>query len=132
MGWNWLHLTARELFLVIAPTHLRRAVRDRNHGDAIIHRTHQRAEITADAILFPDLGDRFARHPSGAKAIAVWIHQVDALMRPILAGDVTEIATDAFIIVDPRNPFVVQIERFPFLQSRHRFAHEFHDTRETL
>src|SRR6266705_4873547 len=110
--WRYhLHLTARELLLVITPTHLRCGIRYRNHGNAIINGTHQGAEVKTDAILFPDLGDRFARHPSRAKAITVWIDQIDALMRPIFAGNVTEIAADALIIVDPRDPFVVQVER---------------------
>src|SRR6266853_6925486 len=131
--WRYhFHLTARELSLVIGPAHFLGTIGDRYHANAIINGAHQRAEITTDAILFTDLRDRFAGYPSRAKAIAVWVDQADALMRAIFTGNVTEIATDAFIVIDSGDPFVVQVERFPFLQGGDRLAHKVHHAFESL
>src|SRR5437879_6609446 len=57
---NRLHLSALYFFLVVAPTHLRLAIAQRNHGDAVVHRANQRAEIATDTIFFTHLGDRLA------------------------------------------------------------------------
>src|SRR2546428_519702 len=94
--------------LVIVPAHLRFAVGDRNHRDAIINGAHERTKIAADAILLAHVGNGLARNPARAKAIAVGVYQVDALVRAIFAGDVTKIAADALVIVDPRDALVVQ------------------------
>ena len=56
-----------------------------DHGDAILNRTDEEAEPTADAIVFADAG----------LGCAVMRCQVDALVSAVLAGNVAEVAVDA-------------------------------------
>src|SRR5438477_2104695 len=126
MRWNRFHLTAGHSFLILAPAHLWFAVADRDHRDAFIHGTHQRAEIATDTILLAHLGNRFARNTTGAKAVTIGIYQINALMRPIFAGNVAEVAPDAFVVVDARHALIVKVQGFPFLDGGNRFAHQIH------
>src|SRR2546428_9744103 len=100
---NGLHFTTGDPGLVITPTHLRLAVFERDHCDAVVHGADQRAEIAGDAVFLADLGDGFAGHSARAEAVAVRVHQINALVRAVFAGDVTEIAADALVIIDARN-----------------------------
>src|SRR5438045_4055438 len=107
MGRDGRHFAASQLLLILAPTQLRLAVRNRNHGDAFIHRTDQRAEVAANALMFLDLRNRFAGHATRTESMAIWIDQRNRLVSAVLAGDVTKVATDAFIIIDPRYALVM-------------------------
>ena len=98
-----LHFAAGELFLIIAPAHRGLPILDFGHRDAPVDRTHDRAEIAADAVFFTDFRDGLVRDATGAEAQAKFLgrFQVDALVRSVFAGDVTEVAADAFLVVDP-------------------------------
>src|SRR5882672_4683052 len=127
-----LHLSVSQPLLVITPAHLTLTLRERYHGDAIVHRTNKRTKVAPHTILLAHLGNRFAWNAARAETLAVGIDQIDALMRAILASDVAQIAADAFIVINAGHAFVVEVERFPFLQRRHRLAGELGDAFESF
>src|SRR6266702_3843581 len=114
------------------PSHLGRAIAEGNHGDAIVHRADNRAEIATDTIFFANFGNRFAGDASRAEAVAVRVHQVNALVSAVFAGDVAQIAADAPLVIDPGDPLIVQVQGFPVLQRRHGLAHKFRHAPESI
>src|SRR5581483_1749174 len=118
--------------LVIIPTHFGLAGFHRYHGDAIIHRTDQRAKVAANAIILTDLRNWFAWHAPRTEAIAIWVHQINALVRAVLARDVAKIAANALVVIDSRNALIVQIERFPFLERGNRQPAKLRDRSKPL
>src|SRR5882724_7359871 len=128
MWWNEFHFPPGHLFLVLAPTHLRFSIADRDHGDAIIDGANQRAKIAADAILLAHLGNRLAGNAAWAQSVTVWIYQIDALMRPIFAGNIAEVAPDALVIVDAGNALIAQVQCFPLLNGGNGFPNQIHHT----
>src|SRR5436190_18085728 len=70
-----LHFTAREFRLIITPAHLRFAISNRDHRNAVVHRTYDVTEIAADTLLFFDLWNRLARHAARAETVAIRINQ---------------------------------------------------------
>jgi len=82
--------------------------------------------------MFFDFRNWFSRHTARAEPVAIWINQGDGLMRAILAGDVTEIAADTFVVINFGDALVIQVESFPFLKRRNSFAHKIHDAFETF
>src|SRR5207249_2008119 len=127
-----LNLATGKLLLILAPAHLAVSVGERNHGDAIVHRTNQRAKIAADTLPFFYFRNWLARHAPGTIAATAGIYEGDRLMGAIFAGDVAKIAADALVIIDPGDALVVEIERFPFLDGWDRFAHKVHHALQTL
>src|SRR5258705_11508134 len=123
---NWLHLTAGHSCLIVAPAHLRFSVADRDHGDAIIDGANQRTEIAADAILLAHLGNRLAGNTARAQSVTIWTYQINALVGPIFASDVAEVASDALVIVDARDALIVKVQGFPLLDCWNRFANQIH------
>src|SRR5207249_10444751 len=103
-----------------------------NHGDAVVHRANQRAEIATDTIFFTYLGDRLAGDTARTEAVAVGVNQINTLVGAVFAGDVTEVAADAFVVIDAGDAFIVQVQRFPLLQGGHGLADQIHPALETL
>jgi hypothetical protein len=73
------------------------------HGDAIIDRAHQLAEITAYTLFFLD----------GISIVGLAVSEVNGLVRSILAGDITKPAMNAFILVDFGDDMKIDVEVFP-------------------
>src|SRR5271169_5240173 len=82
-----------------------------HHADAAIHRANIEAQAAADAILLANLnlGTRpdSLFLPVGANVVAARWHdasifgdQVNTLVRGVIARHITEIAADAFLLVD--------------------------------
>ena len=63
------------------------------HGDAIFHRADQRAEVATDAIFLDDSRD--VNSETSGIFLRGFLVRLDALMRAVFAGDVTELAADA-------------------------------------
>ncbi len=104
------------------------------HGDAIFYGAYQPAKIAADA--FVRVHFRNADRRRDVRAIACVLFDVrycdafsacgdqifgilkafnvNALMRAIPACDVAQIAADAFIGMNARDDFVIQIQTLPF------------------
>src|SRR5437870_13015846 len=93
----------------LSPVHWRTSGIDLLHGDAAGHRTDQRAEVAAHAVVFNDV-----RHVLGWFTVAQVAkrprRRSDALMRAIFTGDVTEIAADTFFGIDLGDDFVVEVK----------------------
>src|SRR5262249_28940058 len=123
--------TVAASFLQLLPAHRRPARGNFGHGDASRDRTHQRTEITADALVF-----QHARHMLRRYAVAeVAGHpcvDLDALVRAVFAGDVAEVAADTLRRVDLGDDLVVQIEVAPVVDLRQRLAHEIRCGTESL
>src|ERR1700685_976218 len=104
------------------------------HCDATLHWTHQRTEIATDTFVFIDarnaskrpvrldatiqLWNRRERDARAARSFNRWWGgmfgaQVDALMRAVPAGDVTKLAADAFLRVNARHDFEIQVQVIP-------------------
>src|ERR1035438_3297660 len=114
---------------------------DFGHGDAVLHRADEPAEIAADAFHFVDAGD--ARGGRGAADGAQGFGfgdrghgdggrpggfiEVDALVRAVPAGDVAEIAADAGLAIDAGDDAVVQVEVLPLGDFGHGQAAEIFD-----
>src|SRR5437667_7055138 len=103
---NRFHFTARHPILVLAPAHLRLALGQRYHGDALINWANKGAEVATDAFVFFDFGNRLARDAPGTKPVSIRIDQRDGLVRAIFAGNVTKVATDAFVVINFGYPLV--------------------------
>src|SRR5262245_31710267 len=113
--WMWgnrRHFTAGEPGLVIAPAHAFATCWDGRHRDAIVHRANQRAQVAADAFVFFNFGNRFAGHATGAETLAVRRNERNGLMRAVFASDVTQVATDALIVINLRDALVIEVELF--------------------
>jgi len=104
------------------------------HGDAVFDRADEPAEIAADTFVFIYFRD--TDRWSDVRAVACMLFHVrsgnahaargdeflgiletfdvDTLVRPIPAGDVTEVAADAFIRMDAGDDLVIQVEMLPF------------------
>ena len=65
VGRDALHLAARDPLLILFPAHRLATGIHRDHLDAFVDGTDQRAEIAAHAIVLPHLGNRFSRDPAG-------------------------------------------------------------------
>src|ERR1019366_5597348 len=120
-----LHFAAGQAGLVLVPRQVRLPGVNAHHRDAFIHRAYDVTEVAADAFLFFDLRNRFARHAARPQSVSVRRDQSNCLMRAVFAGDVAKIAADALVVVDARNALVMQVERLPLLQRGHGFADEF-------
>ena len=79
---------------------------DFDHADAIINRANSRTEVAADAVFFPD---------HWAQAIEYFSLQlnrfhIDALVSSVIAGDITKVAVDAFVLIDASHRLEAQVE----------------------
>src|SRR5580704_8437591 len=114
----------------LLPRFGRTACIDSFHSDAVFHRAHQPAEIAAYAFVFIDAWDAFrwgaaagavrgielgdgghgdARAAGGLQAFRHGVAPtVNALVRAIPAGDVTQVAADARVGIDARHDAVIQ------------------------
>src|SRR5689334_22748860 len=79
-------------------------LRNRRHGNRLLRNrlTHRRSHV---------------RSTSCPNAI-----EMNTLMRAVPTGGVTQFAPDAFLFMNPRNNFVVQIQVLPLLHSLQTFA----------
>src|SRR5207248_676000 len=100
----------RSIFL---PTYGPVSVLDLPHRNAILHRTHQRAEITPNA-RFLDYFD----HGSTVPVTGFSIEPPNSLMGTVLTRRPTQFALDAFILVDVSQEMIVEIEIFPLRDAR--------------
>ena len=105
----------------LIPCHRRAMGRHFDHRNAMIHRTDIEAESAAYAI---DFAHNWMRTRGRGfdfsvtfEGIFVWLHklvggidEVDALMRGVVAGDVTEVALDALALIDARDGTKGKIE----------------------
>ena len=129
---DWLHFSSRDFLLIITPAHLSVSVRKGNHGDALIHRADERAKVTTNALALFDLGNGFARDSAGTQAVPIRIDEGDRLMRAVFTRDVAKIAADTFVVIDLCDAFVIQIERFPFLERGNSLADKIHHALESF
>ena len=84
------------------------------HGNAIVYRANQFAQITAYAfLLFYGVG-----------IVGLAILQVDGLVRSVFTGDITQAAMNAFVLVDFCDVVVVDVEVFPMGDLLHGFTDE--------
>src|SRR5436305_1642925 len=102
---NGLHFAAGKFFLITAPRHVRFARFNTDHGDALIHRTHQRTQVAAHAFVVLDFGNWFAGNAARAKAVAIRTDERDRLVRTVFASDVAKIAADALVVIDTGDAF---------------------------
>src|SRR5260221_735646 len=94
-----------KLGLVLAPGRGLLASRLLDHRDTTIDRADEHAEVAADALGFVD--DR--------NAVAVAHFKIDALVRAVPRGDVTEFAADAEVGIDLGDDSVIEVEVAPIL-----------------
>jgi hypothetical protein len=149
-GSRWNQSLSRALF----PAFERQSIVDALHRDAVLHRTHQPAEIASHALVLVDAGDprrrrapvrslrriqlrdRCHRDPRAACRFHRLRHCVpldmDALMRAVPARDVTQIAADAGIAIDARDDLIVQVEMLPVRDRRQTASAEILDRGKAL
>src|SRR2546423_7317008 len=106
---NWFHFSAGHPLLVLAPTHLRVAVGNGNHGDAVIHGTNQGTQVAPYAFEFLDFRNRLARNPARTKPMTVRVNKSDGLMSSVFTRNVTQVAPDALIIVNAGDTLVIKV-----------------------
>jgi hypothetical protein len=93
---------------------------DLNHLNAIIDRTDGGAKRAADAVFFTN-----DRPESFSNFIGQFhIFQVDALVSSVVASDETQIALDAFVVIDASYGLEAQIEVAERADARQRLADE--------
>jgi hypothetical protein len=85
--------------LKLLPVEIIRSLALLNHGDAILDRTYQLAEIASDAFIFFN-SIRVIRMTGG---------KTDRLMRSVFAGDITQPAMDAFFRIDTSHDMIIQV-----------------------
>ena len=111
--------------------------------DAILDRTDIEAKPAADAILFADnnAGTRVDRlgFPAGADVVRagrddvpLGIDEIDTLVRGVVAGDVTEVTANAFLLVDARDGLKGKIEILEIGDARKAKANHIGDCREAF
>src|SRR5207248_1654219 len=101
------------------------SILDLDHADAAGNGTYKRTEVAADTFVFEYLGHMLQRH-SVAKITGGPLFHPDTLVRAVFAGDIAEIAADAFLGVDPGDDFVIQVEVAPVFDAGDRLTHQFH------
>src|SRR5262249_23942431 len=101
------------------------AVGQAHHRYAILHRTNEGAKITPDTIFFTHFGNRLARHPARTETVAVGGDEINALVRAVLPSELTEVAADAILVIEPSDALIIQIQRIPCLQRSDGAATEF-------
>src|SRR5215475_4739001 len=99
-------------FLELLPAHRRPACGNFGHGDASRDRTHQGAQVAADALVFQHARDVLPKDAI-AKVAGHSRVNLNALVRAVFAGDVAEVAADTLRRVDLGDDLVVQIEVAP-------------------
>ena len=110
-----LHLSAGDFGLIFDPSHRRFSSWDFHHRDASIDWADQCAQIASNAIIFANFGNVFVWNTtrSQIKPKRIGIQEVNALVRTIFACDITEIASNACIVIDSCNLPKIQIKLFP-------------------
>jgi hypothetical protein len=77
------------------------------HGNAIINRANELAEVAADTFfLF-----------YGVRVIRFTVFEMDGLMRCIFTGNIAKAAMDALVLVDVGDVVVVDVQIFPMRNS---------------
>lgn len=96
--------TLRVLAGKLALRHGLAAIVYAGHSDAAGDKADQVTQIAADAFLvFVHDGQAFAVH----------LHERDALVRAVFAGDVAEVALDTFVVINAGDGFVFEVEIAP-------------------
>src|SRR5690606_31480378 len=107
----------------VVPRHAAPLRRHLDHRDAVLHRTHQAAQVAAHAVLLAHLRLRLRplrTHPGveagpharvGRGIDPRPVHrQVYALVCALVTGDVTQVALDALVLVDAGDRLERQVE----------------------
>src|SRR5258708_929824 len=114
-----------------------------NHVNTVFHGTHVIAEAAANTIFFTHMNagtQVYGIIPAiRLKVIrlrldyaAIPIDQVDALVGRVVAGDVAEIAANAFLLVDARYGTKRQVKAIDVADAVEAAAHDGRDTSEHL
>ena len=99
-------------FLPLNPVDVLRCYTVFFHGNAIIYRANELAEIATYTFFINN----------GISVIWISLFNFDGLMRCILAGNIAKTAVDTFVLVYFGNMMIVDVEVFPMSDAVDRFA----------
>src|SRR5206468_6398342 len=103
---------------VLLPAHRRIIVRHPLHRNAILHRANRRAEIASHTGFLDDLH----HWPTFPVSRIPSLEAPNSLVGTVLTGGPTQLALDAFVLIDVGEQVIVEIELFPLRDARQRPA----------